>query len=305
VLPILIFIVLLDVFYLDYAILPYAGIDAILLPLFVFIFNLPHIIASFFSFFDNDYISYYKKHLFFYLPLVLIATTVLLFINPLLGFVLFLVADVWHGVKQKVGIALILGAKPNWIFRTWMFIPFLSTSLVFAYLMIDFMFQSQFPDALLPFVSPTLFIGAILIFVSMLAMVWQSKPKVRLYIFCVSMFFLASYFFVLWGYVFFAILAFRFVHDVSAFAFYITHDYNRFKMNKSNWLYNLFSQIPLSIVILTPVLGYLFAYLIRQGADGLAIGYGIIVLIGMSHFYLEGIMWKRNSPHRKHVSVND
>jgi len=305
IIPVLALVVLLDMFYLNNILLPYSGIDAILLPLFVFIFNLPHIIASFFSFFDKDYVKHYKKHLFFYLPLVLLATAALLFVNPLLGFILFLVADVWHGVKQKVGIALILGARPNWIYKVWMWIPFLSTSLVFAYFMVDFMFRGQFPETLVPFVSPVLFVGAILIFVSMIAMLWSSQPKVRFYIFCVSMFFLASYFFVLAGYIFFAVLAFRFVHDVSAFAFYITHDYNRAKEAKANWIYNLFSMIPMPILILTPILSYLFAYLIRQGSDGLAVGYGIIVLIGMSHFYLEGIMWKRDSPHRKHVAVKD
>jgi len=117
------------------------------------------------------------------------------------------------------------------------------------------------------------------------------------------MLFLVSYFFILAGYIFFSILLFRFVHDVSAFAFYVTHDYNRKKNANKNFLYQLLTIVPLPFIILTPVLGLLFAYLVRTVTDGIAIGYSIIILICMSHFYLESVMWKRDTPHRKYVKV--
>jgi hypothetical protein len=299
ILPILTGLVLLDIFYFDFAMKPYLGIETILLPLFVFIFNLPHIVASFFSFLDKEYVQHYRKHLFLYLPLVLIATTLILFENYLLGLVIFLVSDIWHGVKQKVGIALILGARPGFLHTAWTWIAFVTSAVAFVFIIRP----SAFPDAVLPYISPTLFIGTVLILLSMLLMIWKSVPKVRWYIFAVSMLFLLSYFFILAGYVFFAILAFRFVHDVSAFAFYATHDINRAKDGNKNWLYSLFSSVPLPVLILTPMLGLLFAYATRVLTDGIAIGYTIVILLSMSHYYLEAVMWRRGSPHRNNIKV--
>lgn len=299
VLPVLLLIVLADMFYLNYKLLPHAGIQGIYLPLYVFLFSLPHIISSFFSFLDREYVSYYKKYLFFYLPGLLIATATLLYVDYLLGIVFFLVNDVWHGIKQKVGIALILGAKADWLHRVWTFLPFITSSLAFVY----FIRPEVYPDFFVPFISPTLFIGAILILISMIAMMYKNIPAVRWYIFGVSLLFLLSYFFILSGYIFFAILAFRFVHDISAFAFYVTHDHNRNIDGYKNWFYRFLSTIPLPTLILTPLLGIAFAYFIRTATNGIVIGYTIVILICMSHYYLESVMWKRGSPHRQHVKV--
>ena len=51
------------------------------------------------------------------------------------------------------------------------------------------------------------------------------------------------------------------------------------------------------------MLAVAFAYFARISTDGLAIGYVVLVLMGMSHYYLESIMWKRDTPHRKHIEV--
>ena len=299
ILPVLLLVVLSDIFYFNSKLLPYMGIEALLLPVFIFIFNLPHIIASFFSFFDREYISYYRKYLFGYLPLLLLGTGLLLSIDFRLGFVLYMIYDIWHGVKQQVGVALILGAKPTWLHKVWTSLAFISASIAYVYILIP----DMYPPAFVPFISPVLFIGVLSFFVSMVIMIWKSIPAVRWYIFSVSMLFILSYFFILSGYIFFAFLAIRFVHDVTAYAFYVTHDHNRKKSVGNNWFYKLLTSVPLPTLILTPFFGFLFAYMVRSAVDGLAYGYSIIVLIGMAHFYLESVMWKRGSPHRQYVKV--
>lgn len=299
IVPALVAVVFADLFYYDAILRPYMGIEALLLPVFVLVFNLPHIIASFFSFFDGEYVAHYKRHLFLYLPLVLIGTAILLYYDYRLGVAFFLINDVWHGVKQKVGIGLILGARPSFLFHAWKLLPFITTSIAILY----FVSPSVIPDWFIQYISPILFFGAILILLTMIAMIIKSRASVRWYIFAVSGLFLASYFFILAHYIFFAILAFRFVHDVSAFAFYATHDQNRAKVGGKNWLYQLFGSIPISILVLTLILGFGLAALIRYATDGLAIGYSIVILIAMTHYYLEAVMWKRNSPHRQHIRV--
>lgn len=300
ILPALLIVALADQYYFDSILQPYMGVEALLLPVFIFVFNLPHIIASFFSFFDTEYVKHYRKHLFLYLPLVLIGTAILLWWDYRLGIAFFLINDVWHGVKQKVGIGLIMGARPSLLFKAWTLIPFITTSIAIIY----FVSPSVIPSWFIPYISPILFGGAILLVGVLVAMLVKSAPRVRMYIFAVSALFLLSYYFILVGYLFFAILAFRFVHDVSAFAFYATHDHNRNLGEAKNWLYKFTGMMPLSVLILTPVLGFLFAALIRNLTNGLVIGYSIVILIAMTHYYLESVMWKRDSPHRKHVLVD-
>jgi hypothetical protein len=299
IVPVLLLVTLADMFYFDSILLPYMGIEAILIPIFIFIFNLPHIIASFFSFFDKEYVQYYQRQLSFHLPALLIATALLLYIDWRLGIVFFLINDVWHGIKQKVGIALILGAKPDWVHKAWTISPF----VVFAVAYIYFIIPDAYPEQLIPIISPTLLIGNVAILLLMIVMMMRAVPAVRWYIFNVSMLFLVSYFFVLAGYIFFAVLAFRFVHDVSAFAFYVSHDYNRNLNEQKNWLYRVLTSVPLPVIVLTPLLGFLFAYVVRTATEGIVIGYSIVVLICMAHYYLESVMWKRGAPHRQYVRV--
>lgn len=300
IVPLMLGVMLFDMYFLDWKLSPYLGVEAIYLPLFIFIFNFPHIIASFFSFFDSEYVRFYKKHLFVYLPLILLGTALLLYENYLLGLVVFLASDIWHGVKQKVGIALILGARPGMLHTLWTWTAFVTSTIAFIYIILG---EEVFPDFFLPYLSPTLLLGALLILGSMILMMWQSAAKVRLYIFAVSMLFLVSYFFILNNYIFLSILVFRFVHDISAFAFYITHDQNRNREGNKNWLYSLFSIVPLPVIIMTPVLAFLFAYFVRYATDGIKIGYSIVILLSMCHYYLEAVMWKRGSPHRDRVRV--
>tara|TARA_B100000508_G_scaffold140815_1_gene143608 strand:+ start:5529 stop:6509 length:981 start_codon:yes stop_codon:yes gene_type:complete len=299
IVPALVAFVLADLFYFGGSLRPYMGVEAMLLPVFVFVFNLPHIIASFFSFFDNEYIAHYRRHLFVYLPMVLTATALLLYVDYRLGVAFFLINDVWHGVKQKVGIGLILGARPSLLFHAWKLLPFITTSIAILY----FVSPSVIPYWFIEYISPTLLVGAILILLTMVVMIVTSRASVRWYIFAVSGLFLASYLFILVEYIFFAILAFRFVHDVSAFAFYATHDQNRARFGGKNWFYKAFGVVPISILVMTLILGFGLAAIIRYATDGLAIGYSIVILIAMIHYYLEAVMWRRNSPHRQHIRV--
>lgn len=299
ILPLFIVTVLVDMFYFDFSLLPHLGVEALFSPFFIIIFLLPHIIASFFSFFNREYVRYYSKDLFIYLPLLLIGTALLLYYNFVWGLLFFLLNDIWHGVRQQVGIGLILGAKPGIIHRLWTLVPFVTASIAYVYILRP----SAYPEVLVPYISPALFVGILLIILITAVNMWVSPATVRWYIFAVSMLFICSYFFILTEYIFLSILAFRFVHDISAFAFYMTHDYNCAKSGYRNYFYSLISRIPLHVMLLTPVLGVGIAYLIRVATAGLTIGYSIIILICMSHFYLESVMWKRGTPHRQFVKV--
>lgn len=300
ILPILFAIFIVDVFYFDSALLPYMGLTTLTLPLYLIIFELPHIMASFFGFFDDEYVSHYKKQLFVYLPIILLATLILLFVNYKLGFALYIVGTVWHGLKQQTGIALILGARPTLVHTIWTFVPIIITSMAHAF----YILPDIFPPAVVPLISPIILFGIIaLIFITIWRM-WESDPKVRLYIFAVSSLFFVGYIFLLSKYIFLAFFAIRFVHDVTAFSFYMTHDHNRNKEDRKNWLYKITAAVPLPVLLMVPALAILFSYLARVTTNGLEIGFSILVLLSMAHYYLESVMWKRDTPHRQHVKVS-
>ena len=71
-----------DIFINEGQLKPYLRFDSLFLPLYLLIFELPHVIASFFGFFQKEYARHYKRHLFFGLPL-LITLGITIFSRPL------------------------------------------------------------------------------------------------------------------------------------------------------------------------------------------------------------------------------
>jgi len=301
IVPVLITIVIIDSLYFEAALRPYLGLQAVLIPLYIFVFDLPHVIASFFSFFDKEYVSYYKKHLCLYLPGFLAATALLFLVNFELGIVFYLLNDLWHSLRQKVGIALILGARPGLLHTAWTIVPFVFMGFGYISTLRPDTFSSDFTASMIA-IGP---VAVGILFVLMLLKIHDSAPKARLYIFAVSMLFISSYFFIILGYVFFAILAFRFVHDLTAFMFYITHDRNRNQVHTKNWLYKIVNAISVPYFIMVPVLAIIAAYAVRiLPHQALQTGLSIAIVLGMSHYYLESVMWKRDTPHRQNVRVS-
>ncbi len=299
IVPAILLFVLVDIFLLDNSFQPYFGVETLFHPVFLFFFLLPHIAASWFSFFDTEYISHYRKHMLIYLPLLLLATGILLYFDVRYGLLFFFLNDVWHGVRQKVGIGLILGAKPGLLNTLWTVFPFVSASLVYVFLVLP----EVIPVLIFDQINEILLGSSVALFCVTVLLFRRYSGMLRWYVVGVSGLFIVSYFFVLANYAFFAFLVFRFVHDASAFAFYITHDHNRNRGEYKNWFYKFFSFVPLPVFILTPVLGFLFAYLVRSLSNGIVIGQAIVILFCMSHFYLESVMWKHGTPHRKQVAV--
>lgn len=299
VIPILLFVFVIDHFFYENALLPYVGLSATALPLFILFFEMPHIVASLFGFFDKEYLSEYKRPLFFYLPIVLILFSVILFIDFDLGIACYLTFTAWHALRQQTGIALILGAGPGWLHTMWTLNSVIIASLVYVYLVLPKLMPFEFVS-MLPII---LLVGMLSLIVITAAKIFYSPAPTRLYIFLVSSLILSGYIFIMFGYIFFTFFAFRFVHDVTAFGFYATHDHNRNVKERKNFIYKLFKNIPVPIIVIVPVLGILLAYIIRAFAEGYQIGIAILLLFAVAHYYLESVMWKRNAPHRQYVRV--
>jgi len=97
----------------------------------------------------------------------------------------------------------------------------------------------------------------------------------------------------------------RFVHDVTAFTFYVVHDQNRNASTLHNYFYALLAKFKIPLLIGVPLLSILLALLVRAGVSGVATATAIIVLISVTHYYVEAIMWKRGAPHRQQISFSN
>jgi hypothetical protein len=256
----------------------------------------PHIVASTFGLFDETYFSYYKENiakglalalgLTFALPLVTSAQT---------QFLVLATYTIHHVITQQIGIATLMWGKPDKIFKIWKWV-FLSLALV-AYLRIysdDFL--PVYMSANAPY-NLTNILFLVLAFTTY-RLSRRSKTKWGSSYLWANCFLI---FFVLYssaqGYVFFAILGPRIVHDLSAFVFYVAHDHNRNDPKAKNLIFRMFSpRIPL--VLIGPVCAIALANLFLSYQSHYWME-RFLVAISFFHYYLEGFIWKRGSPHRR------
>ena len=299
IVPILLGIVLIDIFVLDRILQPYTSVTLVTAFLYLLFFELPHVFASFFSFADKEYLHFYKKKLLHVLPIILAVGLVVTYINLNLGIVLMVAATLYHVVMQQTGIAtMIIGVK-HVLYTPWS-LSAVTLAISIQLYLLEFNFITNLPPSYV-----TIFFTAILIlFLVLRSIIYlQTKKGIgRKYLVATIFMLLSGVLFFLLGYVFFSIFVLRFTHDITAFIFYITHDTNRNADSMKNNIYKVLAPLKIPIIILLPVLGMLFAYTIRYELN---IYTGIVyagILISFPHYYIESFMWKRESLHRKQLA---
>ncbi len=186
-------------------------------------------------------------------------------------------------------------------FQLWSAAMVISTALTWAIIATPQFFSRQeislYSIGVFAGVTISLICGSIYFF--------KAKTKIgRQYILATTLMVLVAYFFVRSGYLFFAFFVIRFVHDMTAFTFYVVHDSNRNSPALNNSFYALFKKIKLPLLIIVPVVSIGIALLLRLGVGDTMIATAILATIGFVHYYLESIMWKRESLHRQHISFN-
>ena len=104
----------------------------------------------------------------------------------------------------------------------------------------------------------------------------------------------------LMDYSFFMVLIPRVIHDLTAFAFYITHDQNRNSERTHNALYSIFDRTGIPVAILCPLLAVIFAFPLTYCMQ-IPWVYHLAMIAALFHYYTDGITWKREAPHREFV----
>lgn len=255
----------------------------------------PHIFASFFSLFDKEYYKEYKNKLNYGIPLVLIFTISMMFLKYEYTMLILIIITSYHIVRQYIGINKILfKTKIKYVeFWTWLNIILVSIYYILSGYEANFKFSFNLSTIGLFFVILFILFG-----IYYLIKIKNIKAKILFLLNIVAL--LVSVYFFYTGYIFFAILIPRFIHDVTAFIFYINHDSNRKKLSNSNILYkyvknNIF-YISFFLILISVILNYIFTF----------IEYVLIFLLFINylHYYIESFIWKNNTIHRKTLELD-
>jgi len=299
IVPILLTIVLADTFFFDNALRPYVNLSLRATFIYLFFFELPHIFASYISFADKEYLKTYKKLLLYHVPIILIAGCILTFFSTELAIMLIIGYTMYHAILQQTGIAKMLLGTKHLLHRYWSSLAVIIAISVQLYLVRVPTF-TQIP--LIYFF--TFFWICVILFITFSTLIYlQAKPGIgKTYFAATSLMLTSAILFFILGYPFFAILVVRFPHDITAFAIYITHDTNRNAATINNSIYKFFAPLRIPILVLLPLLGIGLSYLLRYQ---LHIYDGIVyagILVNFPHYYLEGYIWKHDTPHRKQLA---
>lgn len=267
--------------------------------IYVFFLDFPHIIASFVGYADTEYVRFYRKKLFISLPILLAVTAGVIYVSPAVAGLFYLAYNMYHAIKQQTGIAGILVGTRSKMFEIWA-----GTAVVGAMLSNFYVFTPELTQGIVVINSllSLHFFVILLVVMTVLYLAVLKKGTIGWwYVLATSVMLVTSYLCVVMGYLFFAVLLVRFAHDATAFIFYTVHDSNRNVVTAKNIFYMLLKPLHLPVIIITPILGISLAYALRTYGVASEYGFYVVILVAVSHYYIESFMWKRESLHRKQL----
>lgn len=277
------------------------------IPYWAFFFGLPHIVSSFQTMCDKEYLVAYQRKLVILagtccLPLVLVAAGVP---APAILTVI-LVLTVHHVVAQQCGIALsVARLRPNILFILCKWSTVLLGTLAFLQCYGASATSDSEARKLLANLADLLAAPLMtVIIVTGGVLTWQARARrigawlmgMNIALFVISLVLISQPSSVLIG-----LMLMRILHDITGFVVYIGHDSARNQMERKNLLYRAAPFLP--IWVLNPLYALVIAsaltYLASQWA---AIGW-LVVGITLAHYYSESFVWRGNTPHRQNFRL--
>jgi len=280
--------------------------------LFQILFGTPHILASAILLVSNrDYVHCFRTRLLWMSLAIVVFFGLGSLVIPYKA--LYLIAAGWtvyHVLKQQHGIARGVCRLPEQAFQVLMWL-----SIVAGFAIYTGIFLKNGLDA-----QQTVWVRQVaggLCFGLLCATVYYQRHCPTFFSKCFlwanSLLVLSSFYLYAQQYYFLAILIPRLVHDITAYVFYVTHDFNKHQQQPQNTLYRWAKQCHIPIVTVLPLLSFGAAFILQaygdQWANYLAtalfeveirkaITLGLIGYFALMHYYTESFTWKQGSPYR-------
>jgi hypothetical protein len=283
--------------------------------LFQILFGTPHIVASNILLVSNkDYLKHYRQHII--LMTVAIAVAYILG-NMLLPYrLLYIFVAVWtvyHVLKQQYGIARGVCQLPESVFSL---LLCLSVAAGVAIYIGIFLRDSLGADQAY-WIKQAAVLGCLLLLVA--AFVYQHFVTTafgRWFYWSNVFLVLTSFYLYQQQHYFMAILVPRFVHDATAYLFYVTHDYNKHNRHPQNAIYRYSAACGIHTFLVLPCLSFFLAFALQAYGDDLVnlvtryvlgtefykvITLGFLGYLALMHYYMEGLTWQKDSLYRKFI----
>lgn len=305
VMPLSLVFMAIDSLILDGSIRQVLPVDPRVYAWFILLFMVPHIFASFFSFADKEYFNHYKGRL---LRGAQIAVILGIFLPALTGatvlpILVFATYTMIHVFAQQSGVSksLMRNAASSHVY--WQWLGTAMAAVIYAYLLLPVPWLGNILNGQ----RSVLLIGATLLFIvyTLLALdiARQSRTKLgKIYFFGSHSMPILGALYIVAGYPIIALIVPRIIHDLTAYAFYITHDTNRFVKTRSNLIYKVTSKLKLPVYIASPIVSIALSFAIAKfNSATLAI---ILTCVFFLHYYTESMIWKRDTLHRMHIDFS-
>jgi hypothetical protein len=283
--------------------------------LFQILFGTPHIIASNLVLVTNrDYFKHFQRHIIGMTLMIALAYFVgKLFIPYRALYVTVAVWTVYHVLKQQYGVAKGLCQLPDWVFRLLLYISVVTGVVIYVGI---FLRNSLTPVDMLWLKNVAILGCGLLLLAGLFCQNWVANAFGRWFYWANILLVITSFYLFYQQYYFMAILVPRFVHDATAYIFYVTHDYNKHSKLPQNGIYRYALHCHLHIFLVLPTISFLLAFLLQAYGDDAvnimsryllgteyykAITLGFLGYLGLMHYYMEGLTWQKDSPYRKHI----
>lgn len=270
------------------------------LPILVLL-GTPHVISGLIYHFDREYVRAYRRST---LAFLAIAVPVLAIPGlPFLKTVAILHGGwtAYHHIAQSAGVCRVMlgDLTPNQqqYFTAWKW------SLVAAFLaMLPLNAHSVYQAGLL---SPAgvLLAASIAVQAHCYLRLTRDRQAALLQMGLTSLSLVALTAFAALGYSFLLGLCARFIHDTTAFGFYVVHDRNRrLAQPEANRLYSLTGLSRVPVWMLCPAVGVALGALTLPMLEQ-EIGVRILYGIAFFHYFIESKIWRNGAPHRRYISI--
>ncbi len=316
VIPLCLLMQLLDRYGFDYALRDSLPSSPGHFLLFQLLFGTPHIIASNLLIVSHkDYLSVFKT------KLLLMTAFIALFFGVGSVFIpyraLYILTACWtvyHVLKQQHGIAKAVCKLPPIAFN--LQVALSVSAGIFVYLGI-FLKNSLTPEQAQLVWILAVVLSAVLTISSAFCQRYIDNRQGRYFLWANTLLVVISCYLYGQQYYFLAILMPRLVHDITAYSFYVTHDYNRHGQTADRHiLYRNAKAIGVPIVVVLPLLSLLLTYLLQAYGDQAinlitqtlfakdvykAVTLGLFGYLALMHYYTEAFVWSAGSPLRQFI----
>ena len=284
--------------------------------LFQILFGTPHIVASNILLASNlDYFNHYRRHII----LMTIAIAVAYFVGSQFLPYRFLYSCVacWtvlHVLKQQYGIARGVCQLPTAPYTFLLAVSVITGVAIYLGIFI----RSSLSLEQSYWIKNIAGYGCLLLFLA--GFFFQDKVKSRFglwFYWSNILLVLTSFYLYYQRQYFMAILVPRFVHDATAYVFYVAHDYNKHNAEPQNFIYRAAKRCNIHIFVVLPVISFALAFVLQAYGDDAAawvtrqlfdvefsqmITIGVLGYLALMHYYMESLTWQKDSPYRKFIA---